>query len=183
MGNILDVYSSEEELFPFGKIEIEADSFPGTVCSTVNLHIQEGPTIKFKRLSSDAIIPSRKFGGDAGLDVYALDTVYIDSHSQDVLRTGIALAGAPENCVIQIWSKSGLDARLGLHVGAGIVDPNYRGEILVLLKNMTSHSVGINKGDAIAQLVIVPCMRPQVEIVEELEATDRGGQGGITDEV
>jgi len=139
--------------------------------------------IKFKKLSPDAIVPTRKFKDDAGLDIYSLETVYIDTHSQAVLRTGIALAGAPESCVIQVWSKSGLDARLGLHVGAGIIDPNYRGEILVLLKNMTRHSVGISKGDAIAQLVIVPCMRPDVEIVETIEATERGGQGGITNEV
>jgi len=140
-------------------------------------------TIKFKILHPDAKVPTRKYPLDAGLDVYALETIYISARYQCVMRTGIALAGAPDNCVIQVWSKSGLDANLCLHVGAGIIEPNYRGEILVLLKNTGWDSVGINKGDAIAQLVIVPCMRPDVEIVETVETTDRGGQGGITNEI
>jgi dUTP pyrophosphatase len=190
--------------FFYGKPLVSApDPFEAQDTPTVLLHVQEGPlegvsgtlklysanelfpfgplVIKFKRLHPDAKVPTRKYISDAGLDIYSLETVYIGKHSQAVLRTGIALADAPHSCVIQVWSKSGLDARLGLHVGAGIVDPNYRGEILVLLKNMSNHSVGINKGDAIAQLVIVPCMRPEIEIVDDVEMTDRGKQGGIND--
>lgn len=139
------------------------------------------PAVKFKLLHKDAIVPTRRFYLDAGLDVYALQTTYIAARRQAIIRTGIALADAPSDCVIQLWSKSGLDANLCLHVGAGIIDPNYRGEILVLLKNMGNESVGINKGDAIAQLVIVQCMRPDIEIVSEVEATDRGEQGGINE--
>lgn len=138
-------------------------------------------TISFKIIHPDAKVPTRKFPKDAGLDIYALETTYISARYQVVMRTGIALASAPDNCVIQVWSKSGLDAQLCLHVGAGIIDPNYRGEILVLLKNTGWDSVGINKGDAIAQLVIVQCMRPEVVVVEEVEETDRGEQGGIND--
>lgn len=138
-----------------------------------------GGVIKFKKISPEARIPTRKFSLDSGLDIYALKTTYIPAREQAVMQTGIALASLSPYFVIQIWSKSGLDSRLGLHVGAGIVDPNYRGEILVLLKNMSDYPIGINKGDAIAQLVIVQCMRPDIEIVDDIEATDRGEQGGI----
>lgn len=138
-------------------------------------------TIRFKKLSPDAKVPTRKFSGDAGLDIYALETTYILGSEQAILRTGIVLANAPPNSVIQVWPKSGLDARLSLHTGAGIIDPNYRGEILILLKNMSKHSVVIESGDAIAQLIIIPCLRPQVEVTENIEITDRNIEGGIAE--
>lgn len=174
---------SESAFRPWAIDPFEAQDEVLTDSPTSLLHVIEGSpmSIKFKRLHPEAKVPTRKFNLDAGLDIYAFETTYITARSQAVMRTGIALAGAPDNCVIQVWSKSGLDANLSLHVGAGIIDPNYRGEILVLLKNMSYYSVGINKGDAIAQLVIVPCMRPEIEIVEDVEATDRGEQGGINE--
>ena len=83
--------------------------------------------------------------------------------------------------VLQIWPRSGTDAKLSLHTGAGIVDYLYRGEIKVLLKNQSDHMVEIHKGDAIAQAVIVPCYVGDVIEVTETNETDRGKSGGIGD--
>ena len=131
-----------------------------------------------------AKMPTRKHTRDAGLDVYALHQIHIPAGEQAVVRTGITMAGVTEDCVILVWPKSGLDARLGLHTGAGVIDSGYRGEILVLLKNTSKHNVMVEAGDAIAQLVTVPVLRPEVAIVHTVDlATLRGNTGGVTDEV
>lgn len=135
--------------------------------------------IKFIKMVPDAIVPSRKFLGDAGLDVYSLETVYIGAGKQEVIRTGITLAYAPPNSVIQVWPKSGLDAKFALHTGAGIIDANYRGEILIVLKNMSDFSICIEKGDPVAQLVVVKCVMPAIELVETSNETERGSSGGV----
>jgi len=136
------------------------------------------------KLDESAKMPTRKFTKDAGLDIYSLNQVYIPAGEQAVVRTGIMMAGVTEDCVILVWPKSGLDARLGLHTGAGVIDSGYRGEILVLLKNTSKHNVMVEAGDAIAQLVTVPVLRPEVAPVYTVDlATLRGNTGGITDEV
>jgi len=136
--------------------------------------------LKFKKLDPRAKLPTRKNSLDAGLDVFCLDVETIPANDQSIVRTGIGLADAPENCVIQVWPKSGLDAQFGLHTGAGIIDSGYRGEILILLKNMSDSWVRLEAGDAIAQLVVVPCLRPWIiEVVSPTES-ERGADGGIT---
>lgn len=126
--------------------------------------------------------PTRHHKLDAGLDVYALNNIFIPGNDQAIVRTGIALAGAPEDVVILVWPKSGLDAKLCLHTGAGVIDPGYRGEILILLKNTCGQGVLVEKGDAVAQLVIVPCIRPEIELVSYFMPAQRGRRGGISDE-
>lgn len=153
--------------------------------------------IKFKKLFDQAIIPTKKFPTDAGWDVYSIEDVAISAHDQYMVRTGIQLAGVEEHhyvvndkwewetpfspVVLQAWSRSGMDAKKGLHVGAGIIDQNYRGEILVLLKNMSNQTQYILQGDKIAQLVPLYLPFSEVEEVEEVEETDRGESGGITE--
>lgn len=135
--------------------------------------------IKFRLLDESAKIPTRKFADDAGLDIYSNELTIVGAGAQVVIRTGVQLVGAPTDCVLFIWSKSGIAAKFNVHVGAGVVDPNYRGEILVLLRNMSDERFYIRKGDPIAQLVIVPCLRPHVITVLESSDSERGDSGGI----
>jgi len=135
--------------------------------------------LKFRLLTEDAIAPTRKHDGDAGLDVYSNETITIASGDQTVVRTGVALADAPSNIVIQVWPKSGLDAQYGITTGAGVIDSGYRGEVLILIRNMGLFSYTIEKGSQIAQLLVVPVMRPLVVIASKGTKTLRGATGGI----
>jgi len=78
-----------------------------------------------------------------------------------------------------IWPRSGLDAKFGLHTGAGVVDAGYRGEILVLIKNMGTEPYEIKRGDKIAQMVPTSIPHIVIEEVTEIIDTDRGESGGI----
>lgn len=135
----------------------------------------------FYKLRKDAKLPTRKYEFDAGLDIYTPVEVKIPPGDQAVIMTGLALAHAPKDVVIQVWPKSGLDARLCAHTGAGIIDSGYRGEILILIKNTSKkYWLIFEPGDAIAQLVVVPCEHPEVcETTIKPPATDRGASGGI----
>lgn len=139
--------------------------------------------ISFKKLDESAKLPTRKHQDDAGIDVYALETFRIAGGEQKVIHTGIALADCPKEHVLLVWPKSGLDAEFGLHTGAGVIDSGFRGEILILLKNMSEFIWEISAGEAIAQIVVVP--RPIYVIVEaeEVSETERGETGGIVNSV
>ena len=138
--------------------------------------------IKFTKLEDDAKLPSRKHSSDVGLDVFALDAVRIKPKDRAIVRTGVALADLESNLAILVWPKSGLDARLGVHTGAGVIDPGYRGEILILLHNLGNEEVYIEKGSAIAQLVVVPfvSLTPSFGLSTD---SDRGETGGILREL
>ena len=135
--------------------------------------------IQFKRLTDTAKLPTRKNKHDAGLDIASIVNEIIQPRDQAIIRTGIALANMPHNFVIQVWPKSGRDVREGLHTGAGIIDSGYRGEILLLVRNMSDETIYIKAGDAVAQLVVLPCVFPQPKWTEDTSDTERGADGGI----
>ena len=135
--------------------------------------------IQFKKIHEDAILPCRKHKGDAGLDVFALETFQLRRREQKVVQTGIVLAGCPDDVGLFVWPKSGLDAEFGISTGAGVIEPTYRGEILILVRNMSSFAIQIEKGDAFAQLVPLKLANEDVEEVDSLEETERGADGGI----
>lgn len=127
------------------------------------------------------MIPIRKHESDAGFDLTSIETAVIPAKAQQNFRTGIELADCTPNTVLQIWSRSGLDSRFGIHVGAGIVDAGYRGEIIVCLKNTGSVEYEVKAGDKIAQLVPIKLSKVEVKEVEETTASARGKSGGITE--
>jgi dUTP pyrophosphatase len=138
--------------------------------------------MKVKIVDIRSIIPTRKHPSDAGLDLYAVDNVFIPARSQAVVDTGLQLAELPLSSVLLIWPRSGLDANLGVTTGAGVVDYSYRGNIKVLLKNESDQTVNIPYGTAIAQALIQYINLDGVEVVGEVEDTERGATGGIMTE-
>lgn len=129
-------------------------------------------------LTKTAKLPTRANESDAGLDLYAdiPDPVYISPGNWTTIGTGIAIALNPWECG-QISPRSGMAAKYGIDVLAGLIDPGYRGEIKVCLINHSIDRHQINPGDKIAQLVIVPFIGQVAERVETLDATDRGDNG------
>ena len=153
-------------------------------------HIEAMPNIgtakvRVKALEQDAIIPTRTNLSDAGWDLYASHDILIRGGERAIIRTGIALQ-IPDEWVGLIWPRSGLSAKKGLDVLAGVIDSGYRGEIMVCLYNTNNplplfqtddFDVEIRKGDRIAQILFQPV--PSIEMVEvdELTDSDRGEDG------
>lgn len=127
------------------------------------------------QLDKGAIAPTRAHQWDAGLDLYAMEDGYIRCNQSRTFDTGVHIA-IPEGCVGLVKSKSGLMCNHGI-ITDGTIDAHYTGSIKVCLFNHGSSKYEVKAGDKIAQLVIVPCMLPKLELVDKLEETDRGDNG------
>lgn len=132
-------------------------------------------TLNIKRLTETAKLPTRAHPSDAGMDLYADETVTIPHFGRAVVKTGIAVA-IPEMYVGLIWPRSGLAAK-GISTDAGVIDAGYRGEIGVVLTNGTVHTKTIQSGEKIAQLLIQAVWTPELTEVDSLEDTARGDCG------
>ena len=135
-------------------------------------------SIKIKLLDNNATIPSRQTDGSAGFDLYSSQEARVSSGCTFKIKTGIALQ-IPEGYVGLIFARSGLATKKGLRPAncVGVIDSDYRGEIIVALHNDSGDSAIIQKGDRIAQLVIVPYISPDLIQCNELDDTDRGSGG------
>lgn len=135
--------------------------------------------LAFARIGGHGLpLPSHATEGAAGLDLMASEPHRILPGERRLVRTGFAIA-LPAGCEGQIRPRSGLAARLGLTVlnAPGTIDPDYRGEVKVLLVNLGSEPVDVAPGDRIAQLVMAPFERVTPIEVEELPETTRGAGG------
>ena len=126
-------------------------------------------------LDEGAILPTRAHPWDAGLDLYAMESGFVFSDSRHTFDTGVHVE-IPEGYVGLIKSKSGLMVKHGL-LTDGTIDCGYTGSIRVCLFNQREDDFYVQAGDKIAQLVIVPCLLPELELVDKLEETDRGDNG------
>lgn len=131
--------------------------------------------IKFKKLDKDAIVPKAQKEGDAGLDIYSLEDKVVWPGEQQSIRTGIAMA-IPSGFVGVVKPRSGLALKHQIDTKAGVIDSNYRGELVIVIRNDGIREYAFNKGDRIAQMLVIPCITGSME-VEELDETDRGDSG------
>lgn len=129
--------------------------------------------IKLKKLSPDIKIPSYAHPGDAGLDLFSQEDYILKPSERHMFPLGFSLE-IPEGYASIIKEKSGLAVKHGLHGLAGVIDSGYRGDYTVTLMNLSSDPYKIEKGDKIAQLLIIPIMNATINIVEELNVTSRG---------
>ena len=130
----------------------------------------------FVKMSSEVVTPTRATEKSVGLDFYSPADYTIPPHSQLLIPTQIKLK-IPLGHYGRLASKSGLAILHHLHVGAGVIDPNYMGEIKVLLTNTAPYAHSIIKGDPIAQLILEKVSLPILKRVKELPPTARGRQG------
>ena len=142
-------------------------------------------------LDEGAVMPTRAHPWDAGLDLYtpidikipaakvlgydALENTEVVEVGAETIDTGVHVQ-IPEGCVGFIKSKSGLMVKHGITTD-GTIDCGYTGSIRVNLYNHNYRPYKFSAGDKIAQLVILPCLLPELELVTEMESTDRGDNG------
>ena len=132
--------------------------------------------LSFVKMSTDAVTPTRATEGSVGLDFYSPADYIIPPHSQLLIPTQIKLR-IPLGHYGRLASKSGLAILHQLHVRAGVIDPDYMGEIMVLLINTASRVHPIIKDDPIAQLILDKVSIPLLREVKELPPTTRGAHG------
>ena len=142
------------------------------------------PSLRVRLLHPDARLPAYAHPGDAGLDLFAVESLCLAPGAQASVSTGIALA-LPPGTEGQVRPRSGLAARHGITVlnAPGTIDAGYRGELCVLLINHGPAPFEIAPGMRIAQLVVAPVLRVRAEPVTRLEDTARsdGGFGSTGD--
>lgn len=127
------------------------------------------------KLDRGAFIPVRAHGTDAGADLRSpIDTV-VPSRSSRVFDTGVHIQ-LPHGYVGMLKSKSGLNVKYGI-TSEGVIDEGYTGSIKVKLYNHSDYPIAIDRGDKITQLVIVPCEYVDFDLVEDLDDSERGGDG------
>ena len=132
--------------------------------------------LPFVKMLVNAVTPTRATEGSIGLDFYSPSDYIIPPHSQLLIPTQIKLQ-IPLGHYGRLASKSSLAILHQLHVGAGVIDPDYTGEIMVLLINTASRVHSIKKGDPIAQLILEKVSVPILREVQQLPPTTRGAHG------
>lgn len=146
--------------------------------------------LKIMKLTDTAITPTRGTPVAAGLDLYADsamankdvtvwdDVITIKPHAQAKINTGIA-AAIPSGYVGLLFNRSGIAIKQNLRLAncVGVIDEDYRGPIIAAFQSDSDEEQKIKIGDRVAQLVLVPCIYPDVEIVDELDNTIRGTGG------
>ena len=132
--------------------------------------------LPFVKMSANVVTPTRATEGSVGLDFYSPADYIIPPHSQLLIPTQIKLQ-IPLGYYGRLASKSGLAILHQLHVGAGVIDPDYTGEIMVLMINAASRVYAIKKGDPVAQLILEKVSIPILREMKELPPTVRGAQG------
>ena len=135
-----------------------------------------GRTIRVKRLSDKAIIPTRANSCDAGWDLYASKPRGLAPDQRAMFCTDISLE-IPEGFVGLIWPRSGLSVKKGVDVLAGVVDSGYRGEVKVCLLNTGHEWLEVEEGDRIAQILFQEVPEFQLQEVDVLQNSDRGVGG------
>lgn len=136
--------------------------------------------VNIKKLNENAIIPTYGSEFAAGADLYACidEEVTILPNETKLIKTGLAIE-VPQGYGAFIYARSGLASKRGLAPAnkVGVVDSDYRGEVMVALHNHSSEAQTVGVGERIAQMVIAPFLKADFTVVEELSDTQRGAGG------
>jgi dUTP pyrophosphatase len=137
--------------------------------------------LEVRLLHEAAQPPARTRAGDAGYDLRCVEPFSLAPGERATVPTGVAIA-VPEGTAGLVVPRSGLAAKHGLSVvnGPGLIDPSYRGEVKVVLVNLGAEPFAAEAGDRIAQLLLVPCLTPEVRTVDKLPpSADGRGEAGF----
>ena len=129
------------------------------------------------KLDAGAYEPIREHSTDAGLDIRAKDIQIVPAKGHAVFHTGVHVK-LPKGTAGLLVSKSGLNVKNGI-TSTGLIDEGYSGEIIVKLYNHSGYDYRVNMGDKITQLVVIPVLYEDVEIVNNLQMDSERGDNGI----
>ena len=137
--------------------------------------------MRIKKLHEKAVVPHYATEGSAGLDLTVIsdnDTIVIPYNSTMLCRTGLSFE-IPKGYVGLIYIRSSVGTKLDLVLSnqVGVIDSDYRGEVMLPLRNLGRSAIVINSGTRIAQMVITPINQVDIEVVDELTETKRGVGG------
>lgn len=133
------------------------------------------------KIGTDIPLPYYATPGSAAMDLHACldEAVTIPARGRTVVPTGIAIALPSPDYVALVFARSGLGIKHGVAPSncVGVIDSDYRGEVMVGLQNSGDTDYTIQPGDRIAQLMVIPVVQAQVRMVDELDETRRGSGG------
>ena len=132
--------------------------------------------ILIKKNNEEAVTPTQATEGDAGYDLYSLEETVLSPLERVVIKTGISVA-IPLGFYGRVAPRSGLAVKKGLDVLAGVVDSGYRGDVGVVLINLSGETVSLEKKSKVAQLIIEQCHDVDWVETEDLSESQRG-EGG-----
>ncbi len=136
--------------------------------------------IEIKKLNDRAVLPARGSEQAAGWDLYSAneEAIAIEAHKTAMVGTGLSMA-IPEGYFGAVFARSGLATKQGLRPAncVGVIDSDYRGEIIVSLHNDTDEIRNVQPRERIAQIVIMPYLEVEFELKDKLEETARGRNG------
>jgi len=132
--------------------------------------------LKVKKVQMDAKLPQYGNTGDAGLDLFSSIDFVLEKGQFEAIPSGVKVA-IPDGYVGLIWDKSGVSLK-GVHRLAGVIDSGYRGEVKVVMINLSDKPFAIDKGMKIAQMLVQPIIMVCVVETEDLDNTSRG-EGGF----
>jgi dUTP pyrophosphatase len=133
-------------------------------------------TLRFKQLDARAVLPQRGSALAAGLDICCIEELNIAPKQRVMARTGLAAAILP-GFYGRVAPRSGLAAKNGLDVLAGVIDSDYRGEIVSVLYNTGDEMIRLPAGSKICQLIIEQIITPEAAWATDLDETARGAGG------
>ncbi|HYG10307.1 MAG TPA: dUTP diphosphatase [Pyrinomonadaceae bacterium] len=133
--------------------------------------------LQFLKLHPAAKLPVRGSAGAAGLDLFAIEELTLEAGARVAVRTGLSVA-VPRGFYGRIAPRSGLALRHGLDVLAGVIDSDYRGEIVCALVNHGREALTLEAGQRVAQLIVEAIITPEPAWADALDETARG-EGGF----
>ncbi len=131
--------------------------------------------IKVKKVNKNVELPSYLYETDAGFDLRAIETTRLFPGEQREIKTGIIIE-IPQGTVGLIRDRVGIVTKMGVHTCAGTFDQGFRGEVSVVLVNMSEETKYVEEGMRIAQMILIPVIRPKIIEVKKLEDTQRGNK-------
>ena len=136
----------------------------------------ECPALNYEKLSDRAKAPKRATPGSIGLDLFTPTDMFIPVKEQVLIHTDLILVPTPGH-YIRIASKSSLALKHGLTIEGGVVDPDYRGNVGVLLRNHSNEAQILEQGETIAQVIMEKAAIPVVVEMKIAKDTERGTGG------